>query len=165
MQLNPQPVDLNEWLLPSLLPWRTVAQEKGLEWQTDIASDLPEVEIDPDRMSQVIGNLISNAIKYTPQGGAIAVTADASKDVVNFGICDTGPGIDPEYIDRIFEPFFTTRGQGNGSGIGLFVVSQALSDMGGSIRVKSQPGQGVTFIVSLPVGPPPVDVIDPEAGE
>jgi hypothetical protein len=68
-------------------------------------------------------------------------------------ISDTGPGIKPELRQRIFEPFFTTRGKDNGTGIGLFVVSQALSDMGGTIRVESEPGKGATFIVSLPAAP------------
>jgi signal transduction histidine kinase len=63
---------------------------------------------------------------------------------------DNGPGIEAQKLKRIFEPFFTTREHGAGSGIGLFVVRQALADMGGDIRVESEPGQGATFIVSLP---------------
>jgi len=140
-------------LLPSLLPWRTVAQEKGLEWQTDIASDLPEVEIDPDRMSQVIGNLISNAIKYTPQGGAIAVTADASKDVVNFGICDTGPGIDPEEQERIFEPFYRSQAHRRfpqGLGLGLTIARDLVEVHGGTLELVSEPGEGSCFTIHLP---------------
>ena len=153
VQLTLQPVDLNEWLLPSLLPWRTVAQEKGLEWQTDIASDLPEVEIDPDRMSQVIGNLISNAIKYTPQGGAIVVTADAGKDVVNFGICDTGPGIDPEDQERIFEPFYRSQAHRRfpqGLGLGLTIARDLVEVHGGTLELVSEPGEGSCFTIHLP---------------
>ena len=152
VQLTLQPVDLNEWLLPSLLPWRTVAQEKGLEWQTDIASDLPEVEIDPDRMNQVIGNLISNAIKYTPEGGAIAVTADAGKDVVNIGICDTGPGIDPEEQERIFEPFYRSQAHRRfpqGLGLGLTIARDLVEVHGGTLELVSEPGKGSCFTIHL----------------
>jgi signal transduction histidine kinase len=67
-----------------------------------------------------------------------------------FYVSDRGPGIETDDKDRIFEPFFTTREHGAGTGIGLFVVRQALADMGGDIRVESEPGQGATFIVSLP---------------
>ena len=106
---SPQQVDLNEWLLPSLLPWRTVAQEKGLAVADGYRRDLPVIEIDPDRLNQVLGNLISNAIKYTPQGGAVTVTADAEPGLVNIGVCDTGPGIAPRSRNAFLSPSTAAR--------------------------------------------------------
>ena len=153
VQLTLQPVDLNEWLLPALLPWRTVAREKGLAWQVDIAADLPTIEIDPERMNQVIGNLISNAIKYTPQGGAVAVTADADKDTVNIGICDNGPGIDPEEQERIFEPFYRSQAHRRfpqGLGLGLTIARDLVEAHGGTLELASEPGEGSCFVVQLP---------------
>lgn len=72
-----------------------------------------------------------------------------------FFISDTGPGIEPGLRERIFEPFFTTRSKEKGTGIGLFVVCQALADMGGTVRVESEPGKGATFIVTLPAASSP----------
>jgi signal transduction histidine kinase len=153
IQLNVQPVDLNEWLLPSLLPWRTVAREKGLTWQADFAEDLPVVEIDPDRMNQVIGNLISNAIKYTPQGGAVTVTADADPGMINIAVCDTGPGIEPEEQERIFEPFYRSQAHRRfpqGLGLGLTIARDLVEAHGGTLELVSTPGEGSCFTVHLP---------------
>jgi signal transduction histidine kinase len=153
IQLNVQPVDLNEWLLPSLLPWRTVAREKGLTWQADFAEDLPVVEIDPDRMNQVIGNLISNAIKYTPQGGAVTVTADADPGMINIAVCDTGPGIDLEEQERIFEPFYRSQAHRRfpqGLGLGLTIARDLVEAHGGTLELVSTPGEGSCFTVHLP---------------
>jgi signal transduction histidine kinase len=159
IQLSPQPVDLNEWLLPSLLPWRTVARERGLEWQADIVEDLPVVEIDPDRMSQVLGNLLSNAIKYTTEsassteGGVVAITADADQDMVNIAVCDTGPGIDQQEQERIFEPFYRSQAHRRfpqGLGLGLTIARDLVEAHGGTLELVSEPGEGSCFIVHLP---------------
>ena len=153
VQLALQPVDLNEWLLPALLPWRTVAREKGLAWQVDIAADLPTIEIDPERMNQVIGNLISNAIKYTPQGGAVTVTGSAGRDMVNIGISDSGPGIDPEEQERIFEPFYRSQAHRRfpqGLGLGLTIARDLVEAHGGTLELASEPGEGSCFVVHLP---------------
>ena len=153
VQIAPQAVDLNEWLLPSLLPWRTVAREKGLDWQADVAADLPTIEIDPDRMNQVIGNLISNAIKYTPQGGTVTVTAEAGRDMVDIGVCDNGPGIDPEEQERIFEPFYRSQAHRRfpqGLGLGLTIARDLVEAHGGTLELISEPGEGSCFVVHLP---------------
>jgi two-component system, OmpR family, sensor histidine kinase BaeS len=153
IQLNLQPVNLNEWLLPSLLPWRTVAREKGLNWQTDFAEELPIVEIDPERMNQVIGNLISNAIKYTPQGGAVTVTADADPGMITIAVCDTGLGIDLEEQERIFEPFYRSQAHRRfpqGLGLGLTIARDLVEAHGGTLDLVSAPGEGSCFTVHLP---------------
>ena len=117
---------------------------------------------EPALVFQVLMNLCVNGVQaMADNGGALTVglnddstLEDArSQEQRTFFVSDQGPGIDHEIIDRIFEPFFTTRRQKNGTGIGLFVVSQALSEMGGSIRVESDPGHGTSFIVSMPTMP------------
>jgi two-component system sensor histidine kinase BaeS len=153
VQLNLQAVDLNEWLLPVLLPWRTVAREKDLEWEADIAENLPVVEIDPDRMNQVLGNLISNAIKYTPPGGVVTVTAGADWDKIRIGVCDSGPGIDPQEQERIFEPFYRSQAHRRfpqGLGLGLTIARDLVEAHGGTLELASEPGEGSCFTVHVP---------------
>jgi two-component system sensor histidine kinase BaeS len=153
VQLHLKPVDLDEWLLPSLLAWRTVANEKELQWQTDIAEELPVVEIDPDRMAQVLGNLISNAVKYTPPGGTVTVTADADQKAIHIGVCDTGLGIDLEEQERIFEPFYRSqvhRRFPQGLGLGLTIARDLVEAHGGTLELVSEPGEGSCFTVHLP---------------
>ena len=129
---------------------------------------------EPALVFQVLMNLcVNGAQAMSNRGGTLTVglLGDAAADQESstalpqrvLYIKDTGPGIEPELRQRIFEPFFTTRGKDNGTGIGLFVVCQALSDMGGAVRVESALGKGATFIVSLPAAPSPAQGIDPDA--
>ncbi|MEZ4519129.1 MAG: HAMP domain-containing sensor histidine kinase [Chloroflexota bacterium] len=108
-RLDLKPVNLSEWLMATLLPWRAVALEQDLEWSADIPNDLPQLSIDPDRMAQVVGNLVSNAVKYTPAGENVRVTAVANAVEVRIAVSDTGPGIAPEEQSLIFEPFYRSR--------------------------------------------------------
>ncbi len=153
VQLNPRPVDLNEWLLPSLLPWRTLAREKGLTWEAEIAPNLPLIKADPERLNQVVGNLISNAIKYTPEGGTVTVTGSAEGDGALISICDTGLGIAPEEQERIFEPFYRSREHRRfpqGLGLGLTIARDLVEAHGGSLELDSEPGEGSCFTIHLP---------------
>ncbi len=155
VQLNRRSVDLNEWLLPALLPWRTVAREKGLVWQTDVAADLPRLLIDPERMNQVLGNLISNAVKYTPEGGTVTVRAAAGGSEVHIGVCDDGPGIDLAEQERIFEPFYRSQAHRRfpqGLGLGLTIARDLVEAHGGTLQLVSAPGEGSCFTVHLPAG-------------
>jgi two-component system sensor histidine kinase EvgS len=129
---------------------------------------------EPALVFQVLMNLcVNSAQAMSDSGGTMTVglmhDAAAGQAAPNtlpqrvIFIADTGPGIEPELQGRIFEPFFTTRGKDSGTGIGLFVVCQALSDMGGAVRVESEPGKGATFIVSLPAAQLPANGIVPDA--
>jgi signal transduction histidine kinase/ABC-type amino acid transport substrate-binding protein len=128
---------------------------------------------EPALVFQVLMNLcVNSAQAMSNKGGTLTVgfMDDPATDRAPVAlqpqrvlfITDTGPGIDPELKDRIFEPFFTTRGKDNGTGIGLFVVCQALSEMGGAVRVESEPGKGATFIITLPTAPSPAEGIPTE---
>jgi signal transduction histidine kinase len=109
---------------------------------------------DPVRVRQIVGNLVSNAIKYTPAGGTIAITVRAapqSKDTIEVEVRDSGPGIDPEFHERIFEEFFRVPGVEGvaGTGVGLAISRRLARMLGGDLTVNSSVGWGSTFTVSL----------------
>ena len=159
IQLKRRPVPISDWLPPLLLPWRAVAQEKELQWQTDIPPGLPVLEIDPDRMAQVLGNLIGNAIKYTPQGGFVSVTASVTRprvggDELLIRIEDNGSGIKLEEQERIFEPFYRSQEQRRfpmGLGLGLTIARDLVEAHDGRLQLDSTPGSGSCFTIFLPL--------------
>lgn len=154
LELDRQPISLSKWLPPTLAAWREAAFDKGVEWQTAIATDLPTLEVDPDRLGQCLGNLISNAIKYTPPAGTVTVAAGTTDDMAWVKVQDTGPGISLEKQEHIFTPFY--RGQSNGRfaqgmGLGLSIARDLLVAHGGRLAVESTPGEGTTFTCWLPL--------------
>lgn len=118
----------------------------------------PEMSICVDRLgfSRVLGNLVSNAIKFTPREGSIAVTADKEQGYTAIQVCDDGAGMEPAHAQHIFERFSRLKQHEDvsGSGLGLFVVKCIVEAHGGSIQVVSAPGRGTTFIVRFPEEPP-----------
>ncbi len=152
LELHRQPTALSTWLPQVVIPWRQMAQDKGLEWQMTIPESLPVVEIDPDRMAQVLGNLLSNAIKYTPQG-TVSVEAHVRDGEVAITVADTGIGIAPEEQPRIFEPFYRSRRDKRfpqGMGLGLSIARDLVLAHNGCIDLESAPGQGSRFTVRIP---------------
>ena len=122
--------------------------EQGVEVESSFPTDLPPITVDIDKMKQVILNLAKNAIEAMPHGGKLSFNAVATDDAVTLDVSDTGAGIPPE-VD-IFEPFFTTKSFG--TGIGMTIVRQIIAAHGGSVSYRSEPGQGTTFSIKLPVG-------------
>jgi two-component system, NtrC family, sensor histidine kinase KinB len=122
----------------------------GLE--TKIESDLPMILVNRDRISQVFSNLISNAVKYSPSGAKVVVTAKkGTPGMVRFSVQDEGPGIPEEYQLRIFEKFFRVPGsKGEGVGLGLAIAKQIVEAHGGSIGFKAKRGSGTEFFFFLP---------------
>lgn len=118
------------------------------------------VRADPDRLRQVLINLIGNAIKYTPPDGVIRLsTAIRESEGLRWGavaVADTGPGISPEKLDAIFQPYYRVPGtetdSSEGAGLGLAISRELVRQMGGDIDVESEPGRGSTFTVRLPLG-------------
>jgi signal transduction histidine kinase len=156
-RLRLAPIALSEWLPAALLPRRAAALDKGLNWSASVPDDLPVLWLDDDRMGQVLGNLLGNAVKYTPAGGSVAAVAEASAGEVTIAITDTGPGIDPDEQERIFEPFY--RGQNakrfsDGLGIGLSIARGLVEAHGGTLLVSSEEGAGSTFTIRLPIDRP-----------
>ncbi|MCB9630578.1 MAG: ATP-binding protein [Sandaracinus sp.] len=103
------------------------------------------------RLQQMLLNLIVNARDAMPEGGRIDVSVVATEDEAQIRVSDRGPGIAPELLPRIFTPFFTTKGAA-GTGLGLSVVRGVAEEHGGRIEVSSEPGEGTTFTITLPVG-------------
>lgn len=152
-RLDRRSVQTADWLMAVLLPWRTAAREKGLDWSAAVPPDLPPLTIDPDRMAQVVGNLLSNAIKYTPAGASIHVSAEATPTTVSIAIRDTGPGIAPDEQALIFEPFYRSRHPqrfSEGLGLGLSIARSLTEAHGGTLTLASAPGEGSTFTITLP---------------
>ena len=133
------------------------ADAKGVTVKADFARDVGLVRADPDRLRQVIWNLLTNAVKFTPTGGRVEVSLERqANDGVEIRVADTGRGIEPELMPYIFERFrqgdsSVTRRHG-GLGLGLSITKQLVELHGGSIRAESPgPGKGATFIVRLPL--------------
>jgi len=128
-------------------------RERSLELVETSEGGLPLVLGDPDRLTQVLTNLVRNAINYTPDGGIISVTTARAGDDVALTVADTGIGMPPEDLERVFERFYRSdesrSRESGGSGLGLAIVRDLLSAMGASITVASTPGAGTTFRILL----------------
>jgi two-component system sensor histidine kinase BaeS len=157
LELKLEPLLLSPWLPRILAPCEALAAEKHLRWEVSIPPALPEVCADPVRLAQVIGNLVDNAIKYTPPGHHVTVSAGQAEERVWLRVADTGPGIPAEEQGLIFEPFYR-GGHGRrikqGMGLGLSIARDLAIAHGGEISVESTPGQGSQFTLWLPLNFP-----------
>lgn len=154
LELDRSPTAISPWLHQTLSPWREEALEKDLRWEISVAPDLPTLTIDPDRLAQALGNIVSNGIKYTPPGGSITVSAAVSPDTLQIAVQDSGPGIEPEEQLRIFEPFYrgpSSRRFPQGMGLGLSIARDLVTAHNGRIEVESTPGKGSCFRIVLPL--------------
>jgi len=131
------------------------AQEKNIILETDIASDLPPVQVDPERLMQVMTNLVDNAIRYNTNGSRVIVAVRPAKGHIELSVSDNGPGIPPEDIPHLFERFWRAEKSRNratgGSGLGLAIVKQLIEAHHGEVQVESQTGSGTRFTIRLPV--------------
>jgi len=132
---------------------RARAAESGLSLEVCADLDLPRLRLDPDMITQVVSNLVSNAIKFTPPGGAIAVSVRRLGDGVECAVTDGGVGIPAAALARLFRPF--ERGadplRAGGTGLGLSIVKAIIERHGGQVTVDSKPGRGSRFAFTLPV--------------
>jgi signal transduction histidine kinase len=152
------PVDLNPLLHRVIENFKPQSAEAQVELFIEIAS-LPRFMGDGDRLSQVFTNLIDNAIKHTPPGGHVNITAKQVVDYIQVQVQDNGSGITRDEIERIFERFYQvdkarTGGAGRGIGLGLAIANEIVQKHGGRIRVESESGAGSMFTVFLPVSRP-----------
>jgi len=143
-------LDVNKLVLDvlSLIEHQLVSAH--IKVRREMATDLPPVRGNENRLQQVFFNLILNARDAMPRGGWLTLLTRADEDAVVIEIRDTGDGIKREDIKRIYDPFFTTKGIGRGTGLGLSVSYGILQEHGGAIFVESAPGKGTTFQVALP---------------
>jgi len=157
MQYQFGPTDLSQLLTSVAVGLEPILKEKGLQLQTDIPKERIMVWADPGKLNQVFGNIVDNAIKYTPQGSiSISLKKMAEKNIAHIEITDTGIGMDAETQSKIFEKFVrgTNAAEVNngGSGLGLFIVKNFVAAHKGNIWPESHGvGQGTTFFVELPL--------------
>ncbi|KPJ61046.1 MAG: hypothetical protein AMJ46_03500 [Latescibacteria bacterium DG_63] len=144
-----QPVDINQIIETTVEFLSDKAEERGVSVSLGLEQHAPLVSGNQTQLEQIFSNLIINALQATQDGGSIQITTATVGDHVEAKVSDTGPGIPPEKLESIFHPFFTTKEEG--TGLGLSVCSKIAEDHGGSIEVESEPGQGATFTVTLPV--------------
>lgn len=151
-QIFPQPkeFDLGEQLCECLLGFEDAWEAKNLEIETDIAENV-RIKSDPELLSLVWNNLISNAVKFTPDGGKIGITLTATPNTVIVSVSDTGCGMKPEVGQHIFEKFYQgdTSHATQGNGLGLALVKRVVDILNGEIGVESVYGEGSTFTVKI----------------
>jgi signal transduction histidine kinase len=131
------------------------AAEKGVVIQVETATDLPSVNVDVERINQVLSNLLDNSLRHTPSGGSIRLSAAAAANGVDISVSDTGSGISPEDLPYVFDRFYRGKQAGNrikeGSGLGL-AISRALVELHqGQVSIQSEIGKGTTITIHLPV--------------
>jgi PAS domain S-box-containing protein len=148
-------------LMPQILKPFTLANTKDLRLSFDVIGNLPAICADPDRVRQIVDNLLDNAVKFTPEKGEINVRAQVSNrdsGFISVAVTDTGCGISSAEQEKIFDYLYQvkigdTEPGHNGLGIGLYICKQLVCGHGGRIWVESQPGRGSTFFFTLPVFP------------
>ncbi|HWB54463.1 MAG TPA: ATP-binding protein, partial [Tepidisphaeraceae bacterium] len=156
MEIRSEPLSLNDLFegLTSVL--KPLCEAKNVRIQTDIAGDVPVMKTDPAKLQQVLYNLLANAIKFSPAGGQIELTAARENNsFVKISVVDHGPGIAEEKQAMIFEKFRQIDGgvtrEHSGTGLGLAISRELTGLIGGEIGVQSQPGQGASFWLIIPL--------------
>jgi signal transduction histidine kinase len=140
-----------------LISPQTKAKKINVSCQFD--PNIGQVWMDSEKMKQVVLNILSNAVDFTPEGGKIElITKNCAEEevqaIVSIEIKDNGPGIPRAHIDKVFDPYFTTKHKSNvhsGTGLGLFIAHQNMQDHGGLIEIKTKVNEGTAFVLKLPV--------------
>ncbi len=150
--LEKRPTAMHQLAEGAITRLQLQAERSNLQLTNDVPLDLPIVHADPERMEQVLVNLIHNAIKFTPAGGSISVCAYQEPMKVIITVSDTGVGIAPENLPRVFERFYKAdkSRSGGGTGLGLSICRHLVEAHNGRIWVESEPGKGSRFFISLP---------------
>ncbi|GAA2256563.1 hypothetical protein GCM10010402_09960 [Actinomadura luteofluorescens] len=156
LRLHPEPVDVADLVEQIATVYRAAAEAAELALTAEVTGR-PHLDADPVRLRQAVGNLLANAVRYTPAGGRVSLRAYADGDDVLIEVADTGPGIAPEHLPHVFDRFWRAEKsrsrQTGGSGLGLAIVRQLAEAHGGSAAVRSEPGRGATFVLRLPGSP------------
>jgi signal transduction histidine kinase len=148
--VTPEPVRVGVLLHSALEVYRPLAEQKDVRL---CVAPFPTLSafVDEQRVHQVFANLIGNAVRYTPAGGTITLSAEAEEGAVRFSVTDTGAGIAPENLPRVFERFWQGDSARGCAGLGLAISRAIVEAHDGTIRVDSEPGQGTTFSFTLPL--------------
>jgi len=141
-------VDMERLLEQAYTAFAEEAKRRGIDYRRDFDGH-PVIVSDGDRVLQIISNLLSNAFKWTPDGGRVELTLAAENGTVAVAVDDTGPGIGAQEREHIFRPFWSKDG-GGGTGLGLAVARELAVALGGRIELESEPGKGSRFELYLP---------------
>lgn len=156
LTVTPQPTSVGQLTESVLGDLVTLVRDKEHRVSVEGADALPTIMVDPQLLRQVVLNLTSNAIKYTPAGGEVSIRMSAEEGVVRWAIKDSGIGIPKTSQSRLFEKFYRAENvntiETEGTGLGLYIVRLIVEKFGGQVWCESEPGQGATFILTLPVG-------------
>lgn len=150
LQLHREPTDLVILVEECVAAFRNSAETAKVELRTSVTGDIPLLDVDPVRLREVLGNLIANALRYTPQGGKIDVDLASTATQVTILVKDNGRGIPSAILPHIFDRFVKTE-DSHGSGLGLAIVKNLVTLHGGTVEASSEPGAGTTMTVTLPV--------------
>jgi signal transduction histidine kinase len=148
LKLHKEPTDLEILIEETAAAFRTQADTDGVQLLVNTPGDLPPLELDPVRIREVIANLITNALRHTPAGGLIEITATQAQSQIQLTVRDTGSGIAPDDLPHIFDRFYKSE-QSRGTGLGLAIARNLVAAHGGEITVQSQLGGGTTFRITL----------------
>lgn len=131
------------------------AEAKGVQLVLDVTAPGPHARLDRDRLLQALANLLDNALRLTPEGGRVTLSARSTGDLVEIEVSDTGPGIPPDQLSHVFDRYWQREDNGKGSvGLGLTIVKGVVDAHGGEVDVTSEPGVGTTFTLRFPATTP-----------
>lgn len=156
MPLDRRPTDIAALVKETTSTFEAVAAAQDIDLRVELLGTIPSWEVDGDRFRQAMSNLVSNALRHTPNGGEIVVTVQQENQALCISVSDTGAGIDPEHLVQVFDRFYRTdearsRDKG-GTGLGLAISQAIVEAHGGQISAASPgPGLGSTFTISLPI--------------
>ena len=156
LTMDLQPVTTVALLEGAVRTLRPLVENAGHALHVDLPSTLPMVNADPERIGQVLSNLIGNSIKFTPAGGRISVVASEAGDEVQVSVSDTGMGIAPDHLPHVFDRFWQNQQstiRSRGAGLGLPIARGIIHAHGGRMWAESTPGQGSTFSFTIPIEP------------
>ncbi len=155
LPLHARPVPAADLLDDAAARFAAAATEAGVILKVKPADDAPAVMVDPDRLHQALSNLVANALRHTPTGGQVTLSAAAVDDGVELAVVDSGAGIDPADLPFVFDRFWRgdrARRRDGGVGLGLPIARRLVEAHGGTIDVASELGAGTTFTIRLPLG-------------
>ncbi len=157
LQLRKEPTDLTALIAQAVSAFRAQAQAGGIRLEAQIPADLPPLDLDPERIQEVLTNLIANALRFTSRGGSIevkaAVESSDGRRRAAVTVTDDGAGIAPQDLPHVFDRFYKGR-DSSGTGLGLPIAKHLVEAHGGTITAESQPGRGTAIRFTLPINQP-----------
>lgn len=154
LTINLQPIEPQRLLQEVVSLYQYQTQRKSITLDVDIDSPLSTIEVDPGRMTQVLTNILDNALRHTPEGRQIILAAKQIQNQIEISIQDSGPGITAQDANRIFDRFYRTdpsrQREDGGSGLGLAIAKSIVQAHGGQIRAESEPNKGLKIMIALP---------------